>query len=124
MPHQVITLGRPALPQLAKVACSLREAVAVVTAAGPDFLAESKLDGERMQLHVVPGERRVAYFSRAGVEHGAWSAYSVLDKAVLHQVQGATCSFTSVRAMDLYLRDETCSWVVPLAGNGRFDIDF
>jgi DNA ligase-4 len=70
----------------AKAAAKALEAAAAARPP-PPFVVETKLDGERMQVHKLPGGE-IRYYSRRAIEHGEASSYGVLDAAVLAATAG------------------------------------
>ncbi|KAL4440149.1 hypothetical protein ABPG75_003150 [Micractinium tetrahymenae] len=87
--------GRAVNPQLA-TASNSPEYVAEAMAAshGGRFLLETKFDGERVQLHRHKlldgsgGPDLIGYYSRNMIEHGACSAYSLMDEVIRRATAG------------------------------------
>jgi DNA ligase-4 len=69
----------------AKAAAEALEAAAAARPP-PPFVVETKLDGERIQIHKM-GDT-VLYYSRRAIEHGEASSYGVLDAAILAATAG------------------------------------
>mmetsp|Transcript_20380 Transcript_20380/g.61402 ORF Transcript_20380/g.61402 Transcript_20380/m.61402 type:complete len:1176 (-) Transcript_20380:177-3704(-) len=77
-----LSLGVSAKPQLASVATSAEYAFSKMGAR--PFVCETKVDGERMQLH--RDGNTVRYFSRNGHDHGDKSDYGVLNEMAHRQL--------------------------------------
>ncbi|KAK9791616.1 hypothetical protein WJX73_000051 [Symbiochloris irregularis] len=82
-----LEVGKPANPQLSK-ACN-DPAAAFKQMQGRPFVTETKLDGERIQLHRRDG--RMWYMSRRAIDHGPRSLFNVMDEVVAQQVASAEC---------------------------------
>ena len=83
--------GRPAKPQLAAPASSVKDAIEAMK--GSSFVAEMKYDGQRAQIHVAEGGR-VQIFSR----HCLNTTAAFPD--VVAVVQNALCSGTNSLVVD------------------------
>lgn len=92
-----ITLGKPIRPQLATTVYSAAQALQALrgkrarsdaSASSEDripttteFIIETKIDGERIQVHCLD-ESMIQYYSRRSIEHGERSKYTVMDNAI------------------------------------------
>ncbi|KAK9809528.1 hypothetical protein WJX73_008973 [Symbiochloris irregularis] len=56
---------------------------------GRPFVTETKLDGERIQLHRRDG--RMWYMSRRAIDHGPRSLFNLMDEVVAQQVASTEC---------------------------------
>lgn len=101
-PPQAITLGCPAVPQLAAAKHSAQGALDAMRAASDDallgpegfrFVIDCKFDGERQQIHYQGVEAPCQYWSRRGVDHASatGSGYSVFDPVLKAQVTSSSC---------------------------------
>ncbi|KAL4438716.1 hypothetical protein ABPG77_006320 [Micractinium sp. CCAP 211/92] len=87
--------GNAVRPQMATATNSAAWAAEYMARShGGRFLLETKLDGERMQVHRcrpppgTAGPDTVSYFSRKAIEHGERSNYSVMDEVIRRATPG------------------------------------
>jgi len=82
----VIKPGYPVRPQLAIQTMSTQKAFQRMHRSEQEggglipFVIETKLDGERIQVHRCNGV--ISYYSRNAIEHGERSGYNILDPAI------------------------------------------